>query len=140
MDQKVRSNVPCEEITLLNFNETDFNSLEWEHDKEFMYEGEMYDVVSINKTGQGIIQIRCINDKKETNLLKDFYKQTQDNSSGSTDGKQGQGRYKPCFGIFLPVDMCSSYIDEYSVFSYLKYRNSFISYIGEVPVPPPKEV
>ncbi len=47
------------------------NLLEWEHEKEFEYKGEMYDVIALEYFSDSIAY-QCYHDKKETVLKNDF--------------------------------------------------------------------
>jgi hypothetical protein len=47
--------------------------LEWEGDDEFSLNGEMYDVIE-KKTENNKLLIRCLNDAKETTLVKKYSK------------------------------------------------------------------
>lgn len=51
----------------------------WEGENEFHYNNEMYDVIEKRAEG-GHLLIRCISDKKETALIKDFQKAGSDQS------------------------------------------------------------
>jgi len=75
------------EVDLLVFSLNDkknIEKLEWEEDDEFELNGEMYDVIE-KKTQNGKLIIRCLNDKKETELIKNYEKiNKEDNSKNRT--------------------------------------------------------
>src|SRR5689334_11952871 len=54
----------------LRFSLNELSKLKWENDKEFVYNGELYDVVK-KKNVNGSLVIQCIKDKKETHLVND---------------------------------------------------------------------
>lgn len=70
------------DVIQLSFTESDVKQLVWEDEKEFRFNGEMYDVVEKEqKSGQ--LVIHCIPDKKETTLIKEYQKNNKHNRSDS---------------------------------------------------------
>lgn len=74
MKARLRSHPGEFEQTILEFElvngEPKASSFEWKDDrKEFRYKGSMYDVIETEVTGD-VLRIRCIDDKKESALLK----------------------------------------------------------------------
>jgi len=72
------------DVVELAFDEPSFARLVWEEENEFRFKGEMYDVVE-KRVVNGKILLLCIPDKKETQLLYEYKKQTENNQS---QGKQ----------------------------------------------------
>lgn len=65
----------------------DHNTIAWKDDgKEFMLNGEMFDVAKIKKENGKTI-LYCINDKKENELLRDFVKAMKNDASKNKSGK-----------------------------------------------------
>ncbi len=59
------------------------DKFEWEEEHEFRLDGEMYDVIE-KKAENGALIIRCVNDRKESDLVRAYQeinKDRQDNSS-----------------------------------------------------------
>ena len=56
---------------------------EWKDDNEFSFRGEMYDVIE-KRIEDGKIYVRCVSDKKETALIDNYRKITQDDFAGSS--------------------------------------------------------
>ena len=57
-----------EEFVLLKFSKTDAKMLlQWEHDTEFAFQGQMFDVVDVLEKGDSVTY-RCWPDKEETQL------------------------------------------------------------------------
>jgi hypothetical protein len=56
----------------------------WVDKHEFMYHGEMYDVISVSTSTDHLV-IHCIKDKDE-NALNDLYQKIQKNNSHSSPG------------------------------------------------------
>jgi len=70
--QHLIAGVEDSELTLLIFSEEDKSSLlEWEHEKEFQFEGTMYDIVREDKIGE-LHYYWCWKDDKETALYKKY--------------------------------------------------------------------
>jgi hypothetical protein len=61
------------DIISLTFTNDEYASLKWEHDHEFVYNGDMYDLVEQELHGDSII-LHCIHDKKETSINKSIVK------------------------------------------------------------------
>jgi hypothetical protein len=61
------------EVINLTLQQYEFSSLRWEHEYEFEYKSEMYDLVS-KETKDGVIVLQCIHDKKETSINKSIVK------------------------------------------------------------------
>jgi len=61
------------EMITLTFTTIEYASLKWEHDHEFEFKGEMYDIIEQELKGDAII-LHCIHDKKETSINKAIVK------------------------------------------------------------------
>jgi hypothetical protein len=86
MKEMLRSSKISKDIEQFIFplnNENLVRNPQWEGDDEFRLNGDMYDVVEKRVEGNNII-VRCISDKKETQLLKDYEKTTKDDFSNSS--------------------------------------------------------
>jgi hypothetical protein len=70
------------DIITFHFNQRLALETEWENEHEFRYNGEMYDVVEKKQKGDQLV-IRCIPDKKETTLIKEYQKNNKRNHSNS---------------------------------------------------------
>jgi len=72
-------------LTQIELAANQLNEIKWvEHDREFRYEGEMYDVVRIETTSTGGKIFHCIADQVETEL----YAQIEHNLGNGTAGPQ----------------------------------------------------
>ena len=83
---QIRNDIKLLEIEVLTFSKADLLQnkviLEWEKDKEFRFNDNMYDVVSRKETTDSITFV-CINDRKEKKLIDQFQahvNQQQDNA------------------------------------------------------------
>lgn len=86
MKKRLESGVGFHEMTILDLNHDQLLELEWKKKKrEFRFEGEMYDVVSEEKTDNGM-RYYCVCDKEETQLrnnIANFTKKHRDQKSRS---------------------------------------------------------
>lgn len=65
---RIQEGVGKRELTVLQFSSIEtMLLLRWEHEKEFEYKGEMYDVVLSKEKGDSIIFF-CLKDHKETSI------------------------------------------------------------------------
>lgn len=85
VQQRIEEECEQGELVLLSFTRNEAGSLlRWEHDHEFCYQGEMYDVVEKTTRGDSVFY-RCWWDKKETAVNKKL-----DRLAGNTYGKDPQ--------------------------------------------------
>jgi len=112
---------------------------EWEGNDEFRLNGEMYDVIE-KKIENGKLFVRCISDKKETELINRYKDITKDDFGGLS--KKRASLLLTLSSIFYaPVS-----ISGYDIWSYPK-QNNWFSYkcplsfhTIEVLTPPPQFV
>ena len=70
--EKILQHLPTNKLTKLSFSDQDFRAIDWEEvDKEFYYEGSLYDVVTI-KFEQKNHVIFCITDENETEIYSEL--------------------------------------------------------------------
>jgi c-di-AMP phosphodiesterase-like protein len=131
---KLKSTVPPNELTVIQLNNSESNALTWVRaNKEFIYKGKMYDVVSKSIYANSIRYV-CITDTQEEALFKHL----DDLVNMSSHAKKS----------VLKLQNASEYLSiNYSlvpnmVFSYSKktanFRNeSTVSRCPEVETPPP---
>ncbi len=67
MKATLRRQADHPDLTVFRFDSTELSRLAWEEEKEFVYQGVMYDVISRTPDGRHTV-IRCIADHKETAL------------------------------------------------------------------------
>ena len=82
MKSLVMAHVSPELITEIHLSANDFNSLEWPEPWEFIFKGNMYDVVSTEKNSDGSYTVKAVSDKQE-NHLKTLVKELVNHSSKS---------------------------------------------------------
>ncbi len=139
MKNYIDNNICLENMTIFDFNKTKFINIKWkEENKEFYYENEMYDVITINKNQHGNIRVYCVKDERETLLFNDFYEQIQHNSSPISDRNQNSIMFTIDLYLFFILQL-NLYINN-STFIFAKYSYNLITYIKDIPSPPPKYI
>ena len=87
---KMIAGMEKEELVLLKFSKKETKTkLRWEHDREFEYDGQMYDVVSKETKGD-TIYYRCWWDHKETALNQKLEKLVAKAFNNSEDQQRTQ--------------------------------------------------
>jgi hypothetical protein len=124
-----KSKLTCQVITLRKGNES---GIKWlKKDKEFIYNGQMYDIVNVKLSGKNIIY-SCITDLKEKRLIADFEKQSRSaNNSNQIVRKIIQ------FYFLLPVPSFTVYRQPV-VCSFFQPVNNYSSPVNSAISPPPK--
>ena len=70
--EKILQHLPTNKLTKLSFSDQEFQEIDWEDvDKEFYYEGSLYDVVEIGFEQKNHI-IYCIADENETEIYSEL--------------------------------------------------------------------
>ena len=105
-DESVRENMQevihavssNEQVVQFSFSKEELqNDVHFTQQKEFIYRGEHYDVISSDKDGSDI-KFRCVNDERETSLFTWFRKNLDHQDAGSTGSKVS---FKPFAGDWL---------------------------------------
>lgn len=118
------------DVVQLSFEDDQSKQLCWEDDQEFSFKGEMYDVIEKKREGK-ILIIRCIPDKKETDLLKEYQKQNKRNSSSSTVFQLITTQF------VLPVGFLIKPTERQIEIHYEDYSSSLQNIASTVILPPP---
>lgn len=125
-----------EDIELLVFNEKEFYSgkeIRIVNNKEFIYKSSIYDIVR-TETKNGKIYIWCINDTKETTLIKHYQ---ENGNSDETRSLKEICNYK-FFSIIAILDRIEKQLfQKYELISYSKIYD-YNSIILDKKSPPPK--
>ena len=121
--EKIFQNLKDEELQSISLS--DNQNIYWEEDgKEFLLNGEMYDVVK-TKTVNGKVILYCNSDKKEKALIDNYNLITKHNSSSD---KKGKNTIDNSFNLFVYHDEKNS--DQYFILAANKFH-SFISHLTE---------
>ena len=90
VQRKLEEGIPSNELVKLTFFKKEIPKLlKWEHDKEFEYNGQMYDVVEVTEVGDSL-QYLCWWDKAETAT-----KQNMQNLISEEINKSKPSKHKP---------------------------------------------
>lgn len=110
---------------------------QWLEDNEFRYQGQLYDVVS-KKMENGRLIVRCISDKKETELIA-HYKNLAQDDFGSPAGKGTITLLKLIQTFFIPEKGFTFYRDLSPSFP-ISFNSIHPLPVasGDVPTPPPQ--
>lgn len=110
-------------------------NFQWVHDKEFIYEGEFYDIVKTGTRNDSIIYY-CIHDNEETKLV-DTFKDIHNNNS---DDKRAAKHYELKLFQKDYLTKKNSYPAPHINPIYFKYKNhiSYESIITDTLTPPPQ--
>jgi hypothetical protein len=138
--QRLKSQIPDEELTCLVFNPSskNFRQIEWIEKHEFRYYGIMYDIVRQYIDKRGYIHYYCINDRQEEQLisrLKDYMKNHTDIPA---DHHQNKLNGKFSLFDFLHNEHLIGLEIHGAFFIFLLFDNAIIDGYCEVPSPPPK--
>ncbi|NVN93848.1 MAG: hypothetical protein HXX18_01055 [Bacteroidetes bacterium] len=130
--QEIRRGLKDKDLVLIEISDNNKSSVNWkENDKEFAFNGEMYDVVSIKKL-KNKVQYYCINDHREEKLIAEFKK--NHNSEKQTD-KKIRTEFNVQFFAQLFV------IENYKYATKIRYPNLIFLYKSnnlDIHSPPPK--
>jgi hypothetical protein len=140
--QRIKHAVPDDELVLISISTVDDKSLVWtKPQKEFRYNGEMYDVVKL-KIKEDSIVYYCIHDFKESKLfseLGDYVKRyVADNPNQRRKAEILLERLIKDY--FIQVFTINISYKEFINLRYRKYLRAYPSVCLKVLTPPPKLV
>jgi hypothetical protein len=112
--------------------------LDWEGNDEFKLNGEMYDVVEKRVENNNII-IRCISDKKETRLVKDYEKTNKDDFGNLPCSHKSSQLLKLVCSLYVnPFSNNSFYYNKPLIKHRPVYYRIIPSISPDILIPPPK--
>lgn len=122
-------------VSELAFDPQEAKQIEWESEDEFRWKGEMYDVVAKTIQGDHLI-IHCIPDNKETELVGQYLKASQRNSS---ENLPSSSLVKLITSDFLQPEYSIPELPEASIDKDFKdFTTVIISFDSNILTPPPK--
>ena len=83
--KQIKEGVPQNELTTILCTKKNESEIIWQNEKEFLFHGNLYDVVRKEILANGDTRYECINDKQETELFVSLDKKV---------GKQLDARHK----------------------------------------------
>ena len=138
--KQIIAGIDCKELVCLSFTlEEAGKELEWEHEKEFEFRGEMYDVVESETFGDSV-RYWCWPDREETRLNQLLVKLVNDNLGNQLMNRDKQNRVKDFYhslyfaernieNPFLPVKAKTD-----------RGYNSMYSSVCITPISPPPKI
>ena len=142
MKEFLRSNYDLKNITQFVFPlyaNSDIEKIKWENRNEFSLNGEMYDVID-QKTENAKLVIRCINDKQESSLIKDYEKINKDTQNDSSSNNKSATLLKLVTTPFVISKLSSLHILKGRFIVFLKpIQNNISSGIKDILTPPPQD-
>lgn len=143
MKARLRSNPGEFEQTIFEFElvngEPVAASFEWEEKgSEFSYHGSMYDVIEKKITGN-ILQLRCIDDKKEADIIRKMERLGQQERKGNKAGIASLQEFLSLL-LFNQHNCADPVNSKLSPDHFDQYRNTFIAFVSDIISPPPKRI
>ncbi|MAT89921.1 MAG: hypothetical protein CMC35_04440 [Flavobacteriaceae bacterium] len=136
---QLMANVHEDDLKLLAFSKEDSERLQWKHDKEFEFQGVMYDIVSTTEKNDSLYY-RVFPDKKETKLNRQLEKLATDAFGKDPLQQEKQRQLSHFFSIlfFTPLETWTPWeSSEFTAMQY-NYANTFHSIVLLLDDPPPK--
>lgn len=140
---RIKNNVPESELVILSFDPSskEHEALIWLEDHEFLYRGEMYDIVRQFTDEKNIVHYYCINDEQESklfaNLDESVDKNMQDNNKSNDVSKTVLKLYSQTYFSLLSIHAsCFKKND----FRKSNFSNCYKSPLLEIISPPPRIV
>jgi hypothetical protein len=132
----MKSNIPKDKIeyVVVHKNSRYYTRL---HSKEFRYYGRMYDIISENIEGDSIY-FKCINDKKEKQLMKSISQLYFGTEDGLVSHRFAGNFLKISFIPMFEQKVISNYILEFSMHNYCVVQENCLTGFTKVALPPPK--
>lgn len=140
--QKIKKNVPDDELVLITISVADNKSLTWTRPNiEFRYKGEMYDIVR-QETKEDIILYYCIHDFKESKLFANLDEHVQRHiADNPQQRKKAENILKTVTkDYFFQLLIISHFPEVQQNLKYNKYLQAYNSICLDVLTPPPKLV
>lgn len=142
MKHRIKNGVPEEELTLLKIPqalEEGFNPVfQRIHEREFRYEGKMYDIVRREIYGDTTWYF-CVSDEKETVLFANLDELVNREANQNPRRKQQSEDIQRLLNTFFIVQQNRSYlVSSPGESGLINYRFVLETWISTPPVPPPK--
>ena len=101
--KEIRQAWKIQNATELRFSLSDRSALaklQWEDEKEFIFNGEMYDVIEKKTDGNELI-ILCVKDKKESHLVSNYERLNKETQSDPLSKNKSTILLKLITGVFI---------------------------------------
>ncbi len=136
MKERLKKGVDDSELAHFVFHRNMPKEVSWVHAREFMYGGEMYDVVRQVTKGDSV-HIACVHDHHETKLVKKLLKIV--NPEKSYPAAAANNQLRPAYNWFCN-DLSKPIADSFSLRVLLSSTDPFslITFQPAIAAPPPK--
>ena len=127
-------------IQELKFTREEYESkLRWKDEKEFEYNGRMYDIASVKETGDNII-VYCVRDEKEEVLISNYEKLHRTNSTKDKIASDSQTLLLAFHFLAIQNESCKLDNASNALFIPSGGIDNYNSIYIKFPTPPPKIV
>ncbi len=116
---------------IIEIPEGDYGSLQFEGDDEFIYEGNLYDIIQ-QKKENGKIIFYCYHDKEEETAKKDYH----NNLNNKKKENINQINHFTFYAVIESFN--SSNISVWKSASFMLPFQNYVSFISDIPIPPPR--
>ena len=146
MELMIKENVLNEAVHIITISDDNKTKLHWERaDKEFWFDGNLYDIVRSETKGNTTIYY-CLNDVKETHLTLNYAETLKNHvNAPNTEGGALTDYLQKIFKIYVPIT--PNYWDDYVEIGVAKrlkmpttYRCAYTSRHFNLIDPPPKHL
>jgi len=142
MKHRIKNGVPEEELALLKIprklEEESNHVFQRIHEREFRYEGKMYDIVRQEQYGD-TTWYYCVSDEKETVLFANLDDLVNREASQNPQRKQQSEELQRLLNTFFVVQHNRPYpVSSPGEGGLIDYRFDIQTWINTPPVPPPK--
>lgn len=124
-----------DEVVTLTLNKASFKTIAWIGDKDFIYEGKLYDIESFSVDGDRYI-LKCEEDQQEAQLLGGIEKQLGRDHGTSHRNVQKQFAYN--FEFEIPAEKTIAVLPEYRISFAVAFSGSIHSGLHNTASPPPE--
>jgi hypothetical protein len=139
---KIIEGIDKSELVLIHLIKNEAaEKLDWEHSREFEYEGEMYDVVEFEETKDSV-KYWCWWDYEETTLNKNLAAVVHNLLGNHPDKKEKEQKLISFYQSLFSEKIFQWQALQFARLSYLFTEYEFIlkDYINSIPSPPPQNV
>lgn len=137
---RIIAGIDKDELVLLKFTDEAIGTqLRWEHDYEFEYKGEMYDIVESYKTGD-TTYYWCWWDHRETHLNKKLASVVRHLMGNDKENKKKQKQLTVFLKSLYFTDIAtwdSTMVPGQQQRKFVFWQKPYISYAAPPPTPPP---
>ena len=137
--QHIKKGIPENELTQIIVTPENKNQLNWEHEKEFRYKSEMYDVVKKEIIDGTTILYYCIADNQETTLFANLDEQVKKNMNTKNNGNNPvKNLFKLLSNIYSLPQKYVWILFETNTANTYEYSYYYTSPLLDIASPPPK--